>query len=337
MAAAISRGVDAQCNNARIVIYRVRIKMSGAGHKCSCKPKSRGEEIFASWLTGRNTHFFRFTDGIDFSLSGAKLPGRKVHRPDFFICPGFFSIAVDVKYYDVNIWLYEEEDTNFTHDVLTVDIMLKDIQELWNFEKVSGVPCWICIVPRKQDAPSKKMFHFARVEELFHFFSPLSRFSKALNALDEYKSEHGIIPDHLDNKPIISAFDTRRKRDNNLAIEAERDHEARIKMKDWYGKKEETISFVINPGPFYEYLQKDYPHTYFIAMDGQSGISELLKTWRINTEDRYAPAPLYMKNRALELAKQAKINLREGNIKTFYDCAKNMEILSAILFQKTNN
>lgn len=117
------------------------------------------EKLIANWLTRQGCHWI-YVDQKNFHRAdGAKRadPTRPIHRPDLLaFLDGFGSIAIDVKSYDFKyhptqytVVFPDGEEQDVDDQYPWVDISWNEIVELQNFESVSNIPTWLCIIDTK--------------------------------------------------------------------------------------------------------------------------------------------------------------------------------------------
>ncbi|MBB4231007.1 hypothetical protein [Rhizobium mongolense] len=139
------------------------------------------EGLVADWLTRQRCHWIYVDQENYHHADGVKRsdPGRPLHRPDLLaFLDGFGSIAIDVKDYELkhrvakfDVLLPNDEEYSFEDKFSWIDISWSEIIHLQNFQNVSNIPTWICIINTKNS--TKGETYWFRVDKIFNSYGRL--------------------------------------------------------------------------------------------------------------------------------------------------------------------
>lgn len=141
---------------------------------------NEGEIIFGEWLRSQGCHALYPDQEAGFTAGLAKKAKvrRPIHRPDFLaLMDGFGTMAFDVKHYTFQVrqteWLSRDLTRQEEHaPVMFVRMVWEEILELYEFQRVSNLPTWLCLIDKDQQTTPKKGWFF-RIDLIHETYSRL--------------------------------------------------------------------------------------------------------------------------------------------------------------------
>ena len=138
------------------------------------------ELLFGDWLLSQGCHalYVNQDTGFTADLPKRARAWRPIHRPDFLaLVDGAGTLAFDVKGYDFDVretrWFNGDYyDTPEDVVVSFVRLIWNEVIELYEFQKASNIPTWICFIDRKQRSEPKRGW-FYRVDIIYETYSRL--------------------------------------------------------------------------------------------------------------------------------------------------------------------
>lgn len=152
------------------------------------------ELLFGDWLLSQGCHALYVDQDTGFTADLAKRARewRPIHRPDFLaLVDGAGTLAFDVKGYDfvrreVRWFDGGYYDPPEDVSVSSVRLVWNEVVELYEFQKASNIPTWICFVDRNQKSEPKRGW-FYRVDVIYDTYSRLF-----------VSRELGLVPENAD-------------------------------------------------------------------------------------------------------------------------------------------
>ena len=138
------------------------------------------ELLFGDWLLSQGCHALYVDQDTGFTADLAKRARawRPIHRPDFLaLVDGAGTLAFDVKGYDFAVretrWS-RGDYYNPPEDIPVryVRLVWNEVLELYEFQKASNIPTWICFIDREQRSEPKRGWFF-RVDLIHETYSRL--------------------------------------------------------------------------------------------------------------------------------------------------------------------